>query len=219
MDHKPYDVAVVIGRCSPYHIGHKTLTDEALSVASHVIFFLGSAYQDRSAKNPWSFAERKAMVGDSHTEEELERMSILPAVDTRYDAWWAQQIRHRVQEETDRLGIAYDPAKVVLVGHSKDASSYYLELFREWQSTTVSNVGNINATSIREKLAVDRHVESVREFVPPAVAVHLSDFLQKPESVILEQCKPTSDLFNAASKKRVPVGWQDYGIEPPRHAL
>lgn len=45
-----------------------------------------------------------------------------------------------------------DPYKIGLIGHSKDHTSYYLNIFKGWENVEVSNVDNINSTTIRNKI-------------------------------------------------------------------
>jgi bifunctional NMN adenylyltransferase/nudix hydrolase len=71
--------------------------------------------------------------------------------------------------------------KVGLIGHSKDNTSYYLNLFPKWFSTNVDNYGNINASDIRDDLFHYKDVtKKVKEIVPQAVYKYLEGFCKQP---------------------------------------
>ena len=57
-----YDTAILIGRFEPVHTGHLALLQHALGVAKQVIVIVGSAFQARSPKNPFTWEERASML-------------------------------------------------------------------------------------------------------------------------------------------------------------
>ena len=59
---KHYKYLVFIGRFQPFHNGHKAVIDEALKRSDKVIILIGSANLPRSLRNPFSVAERTAMI-------------------------------------------------------------------------------------------------------------------------------------------------------------
>ena len=61
-----HDTALLIGRFEPVHSGHLALLQEALRQAPQVIVVVGSAWQPRSPKNPFTWQEREAMLRDDH---------------------------------------------------------------------------------------------------------------------------------------------------------
>ena len=50
-----HDTALLIGRFEPVHSGHLALLQEALRQAPQVIVVVGSAWQPRSPKNPFTW--------------------------------------------------------------------------------------------------------------------------------------------------------------------
>ncbi len=56
------DTAIYIGRFEPVHNGHMALLQRALDSAQQVIVVVGSAWQARSPKNPFTWQERDAML-------------------------------------------------------------------------------------------------------------------------------------------------------------
>ncbi len=151
------DALVFIGRFQPFHNGHKAVIDTALEQAKEVVVVVGSSFAARNIRNPFTFEERKAMIEACFTEPQyftyegaqgrvkMPRIKVVPVSDFPYDDnKWINAIQRIVD-------ITVPHAKDVgLIGHSKDSTSYYLNIFREWKDhVEVEDVGGINATDIR----------------------------------------------------------------------
>ena len=145
------DALVFIGRFQPFHNGHKAVIEAALEQAKEVVVVVGSSFAARNIRNPFTFQERKAMIEATfpyHTLDGLGRLHIVPVSDYPYDD-------HKWMNAIQRVVDATVPhAKDIgLIGHSKDHTSYYLEIFPEWKNhVEVPNVNCINATDIRNCL-------------------------------------------------------------------
>lgn len=145
-DNHHFDFLVFIGRFQPFHMGHKSVIDEALKRANHVIILIGSANLPRSLRNPFSVEERSSMIKQSFSDEEAQRIHCVGLDDALYnDTRWLQYVQRAVKSITGDLS-----ADIGLIGHSKDSSSYYLSLFPNWASVSVENYRNLSATPIRE---------------------------------------------------------------------
>ncbi|KZC79458.1 adenylyltransferase/cytidyltransferase family protein [Sphingobium yanoikuyae] len=59
------DSGVFIGRFQPMNIGHEHVIARALENAERLIVLVGSANVARDPRNPFSFAEREAMLGST----------------------------------------------------------------------------------------------------------------------------------------------------------
>lgn len=136
-------VAVLIGRFQPFHSGHLALLQQALAQAPQVLLVLGSAHQARSAKNPFSWEERAAMIAACLPPEQRSRLAFAPTRDYYDDQRWAQQVQAALQQHYPQA------QKVLLFGHFKDASSYYLRLFPRWELMALPRQAEIDATRIR----------------------------------------------------------------------
>lgn len=165
---KQYDALVFCGRFQPFHLGHKAVIDRALELADEVIVVVGSSFQPRSTKNPFTFEERKAMIESCYPHETYlartknlqsygnftpQRVKVVPVMDYPYDDnAWVSAVQNAVNGALSTTWSDYPP-KVGLIGHSKDSSSYYLKIFPRWRNhVEVENVDNINATDIRKDL-------------------------------------------------------------------
>lgn len=156
-----FDYLIFIGRFQPYHIGHKKVIDEALKRSRRVVVLVGSSNSARCYRNPFTFEERKITIQDSYPEEVRNRILILPLNDLSYnDQAWIRAVQSSVNEvilkdlnqETPNCHLhGLNDAKIGLIGHSKDQSSYYLKLFPEWGSIDVPQRVIYNATDIRKE--------------------------------------------------------------------
>jgi bifunctional NMN adenylyltransferase/nudix hydrolase len=145
--------AVIIGRFQPYHNGHKAIVDRALKEFDHVIVLIGSAGQPRTRKNPWTWNERADMVVAAHPKDE-HRLSVMALFDVPGDdKAWAERVVGVVQGAapvTHRADGSVVPPDITLVGHRKDESSFYLDLFPEWKLLEVESQGFRSGTEIRK---------------------------------------------------------------------
>ena len=79
-----YDTLIYIGRFQPFHRGHLHMVQGALAHADHLIILCGSADVARSSRNPWTVAEREAMIRAALTPEENARITLRPIHDDPY---------------------------------------------------------------------------------------------------------------------------------------
>ncbi|HEY3518846.1 MAG TPA: bifunctional nicotinamide-nucleotide adenylyltransferase/Nudix hydroxylase [Gammaproteobacteria bacterium] len=193
MVQRDFDFLVFIGRFQPYHNGHHAVVTEALRRASFLVLLLGSAHRPRCTRNPWTFAEREAMVRACLSEADNRRVLVLPVMDSTYnDDVWISTVQkcvagavaaHHTQPHRE--------ARIGLIGHSKDQSSYYLRLFPQWGSIDVPNTGSMSGTALREAIFAsdtgeweDARVSvaaNTAALVPAAVLARLSAFVRTPE--------------------------------------
>lgn len=141
-----FDYLVFIGRFQPFHLGHKSVIDEALKLAENVIILIGSANLPRSTRNTFTVAERTEMILSTYSPDKAKRIYCVGLDDALYnDMRWLQYVQQCVKSVTGDLS-----ANIGLIGHSKDSSSYYLSLFPNWQSVAVPNYQELSATPLRE---------------------------------------------------------------------
>ena len=145
-----YDVLAFIGRFQPFHMGHKAVIDSALRRAKKVAIILGSDQQPRSARNPFTTAERVEMITAVYPDEVKHgRIHFRPQVNHTYNMdRWISGVQSSVMSVAN-TPFTPDPVRTGLIGHSKDHSSFYLKSFPTWDNVEVPNFNNINATDIR----------------------------------------------------------------------
>lgn len=173
---RKYDFGIVIGRFQPFHSAHQKLIQHSLTLAEKTIVILGSARSASDVKNPFTPAMREEIIRACFPQEE-NRLIFRAVRDYPYnDHVWTAEIQNIVDEITDEK----EMPKIAIIGFFKDRSSYYLNLFPQWnfEEFYVSDkkLLSINATQIREKLFTGS--DDWQEFVPPQAAVALDVFKQ-----------------------------------------
>ena len=181
-----YDYLVFIGRFQPFHYGHAKVIQTALEQARHVIVLVGSATSPRSWRNPFTFAERAAIIESWYKEEvnlDTSRLILCPLSDYTYnDTAWIKAVQTTVDDAVyDHSGPG--DHKIGLIGHSKDHSSYYLSLFPQWGAVDVPAFTErhlFNATEVRHAFFDDEpdpaHVDELWNGMPAAVTRFLMGF-------------------------------------------
>ena len=72
------------------------LVREALAAAPWAVVVLGSAYQARTPKNPFSWSERAEMIRAALPEAERARVLFVPVRDVYDEPRWARSVRDGV---------------------------------------------------------------------------------------------------------------------------
>lgn len=144
-----FDYLVFIGRFEPFHNGHQAVVAKALQMAGKVIVLVGSADKPRTTRNPWNAAERAVMI-QAVFEQDAPRLLIHPLRDHLYnDALWVADVQRIVAQAVQSDGAG---ARIGIIGHEKDASSYYLRMFPQWECVNSLNVEGVSASDLREYL-------------------------------------------------------------------
>ena len=138
-------------------------------MAKQVVIIVGSANQPRTYKNPWSSKDRELMLQNvinemSSTMDEC-MIRVEHNIDTIYnDTAWAGRVQAIVAKHTqpgDKIGV---------IGHKKDGSSFYLDMFPQWSYEEVPLIEPLNASSIRDLyFRADANMNFIRGVVPGSV--------------------------------------------------
>lgn len=179
---RDYKYAVYIGRFQPFHNGHLDIVKNGLKIADKVVILVGSTGSAPNIRNPWSFEERKWMILASLAHElgkESGRVSVLGIRDYFYNEnTWITQVQAKIDQVTE------GDESVALIGSFKDASSYYLKYFPEWEFVPAefdkTSLG-ISSTAIRERLFRESFGEDWEGRVPDA---------RRPEVIKLAEGMP-----------------------------
>lgn len=155
-----YKLAVVIGRMQFLHNGHTHLLREAASKASQVLVLVGSADKAPSPSNPFSYDQRAQVINNTFYEEgldgQLDYFGVLPLADDYREEQWNLNVMNAVaqycKDQLPETGETIRDSDIVLVGHEKDGSSYYLRSFPHWAFHNAPNERNLNATDFRKEL-------------------------------------------------------------------
>lgn len=164
--------AVVIGRFQPFHNQHAVLLLRALSVSDGSVYVVvGGANKPRTPKDPFTFDERKQMIiaWAKAAGQDVNRLVIVPARDYMYsNTAWVEQVQRLV------------PSGCVtrLVGCSKDQSSFYLDMFPQWELDLLPYNERVDATLVRNLIYDQRSFSFISGAVPPTTLAFLEQFVQ-----------------------------------------
>lgn len=140
-----FDYLVFIGRFQPFHLAHMQTIQIALEQSQHVILALGSAQPQRNIKNPFLATEREEMILANFSEADQKRIKFVQVIDVYNDEKWQKLVKSLVADTVE------PDAKIGLIGHFKDDSSYYLKFFPEWEMVELDSLaGALSATPMRE---------------------------------------------------------------------
>ena len=182
---KQYKVAILIGRFEPFHNGHYANVQQAFGIADHIQILVGSSFQPRTPKNPFSFHERMEMILSVIGQPTKilgsikPNFRISPIPDFKYsNNSWIASVQATVAKEHPGI----DDKDICILGYDKDDSSWYNHAFPEWDFIPLKGFVEhgstpIDATKIRE-LYFEGHLDFVRGTVPAAIFHYLKEFKQ-----------------------------------------
>lgn len=168
---KQYDTIVYIGRFQPFHNAHVEIIRRAATMANNILVIVGSAKQPRTFKNPFTEDERGEMISESLYDIDV-CLSIHHNFDTIYnDQAWAIRVQNIVNECTDR------GEKIAIIGHKKDESTFYLDMFPQWDFIDQDLIEPLNATNVRDLYFRENcNMNFIKSVVPDPVFDFLVDF-------------------------------------------
>lgn len=179
-----FDFGVFIGRFQPLHTGHEHVIARTLDQVERLIVLVGSANVARDPRNPFSYAEREAMLRSAFRHEVAQgRLIIAPIDDHLYsDTAWVTQVQRKVRALVLEHGNGHgfqnhglSDFRVALAGYGKDSSSYYLKLFPEWENLQVeSQYGTFSSSDVRQ-----RYFQRIPEVPASILSAGVADFLRE----------------------------------------
>jgi bifunctional NMN adenylyltransferase/nudix hydrolase len=172
---KPYNSVVLIGRFQPLHNAHLEIIKRCTALTDHLVIIVGSARQPRTYKNPFTFEERAQMIRNATAGLSMQ-IHIESNIDTIYnDQAWAVRVQG-IMSKYRCLG-----RKDAIIGHKKDSSSFYLDMFPQWDYVNVDKIEPLGATDIRD-LYFRREVNfNFLKSVVPSTTLEFLDKFSKTE--------------------------------------
>jgi bifunctional NMN adenylyltransferase/nudix hydrolase len=174
---KKYDTLVLIGRFQPLHSAHLEIIKRATALTDQLVIVCGSAKQPRTYKNPFTFDERARMIRAATAGLSM-RVYIEPNIDTIYnDQAWAVRVQGIVSKYRVLGG-----AGVGIIGHKKDESSFYLDMFPQWGYENVEEIEPLSAVNIRDLyFKRDCNMKFIKAVVPETTYDFLNEFKDTAE--------------------------------------
>jgi bifunctional NMN adenylyltransferase/nudix hydrolase len=132
---------------------------------------MGSANQPRTYKNPFVVEERARMIRSATAGLALQ-ITIESNTDTIYnDQAWAVRVQSIIRNNTSPLD------KIAIIGHKKDESSFYLDMFPQWEYENVEEIAPLSAVNIRDLyFKRNANMEFIRGVVPQTTFDFLDEF-------------------------------------------
>jgi bifunctional NMN adenylyltransferase/nudix hydrolase len=201
-------LAVVIGRFNPCHIFHvQTLLARAMEY-DHVLVLLGSSLKARTWKDPLYWQDRRDLIQQTATELNLTPTSSTPTARIWYapikdypytDNRWLFQVQEVVESACkdleDETYVDDEPDSMpmeewepILVGVDKDMSTFYLQMFPQWEQDVFEPEGGTtqySATQVREALFEDR-LSDVADMLTPGTMSWLLSWLSTNKGQALQ---------------------------------
>lgn len=176
---KKYDTLVLIGRFQPVHVAHVEIIRRAVAMTRELIIIVGSANQPRTYKNPWTSKERTMMLNNVLDQMDLgdTRVHIEHNIDTVYnDQAWATRVQGIISKYRVLGGTTG------IIGHRKDESSFYLNMFPQWALEEVELIEPLNASHVRDLyFRKDCNMRLINSVVPQPVSRMLEGWFDSPE--------------------------------------
>jgi bifunctional NMN adenylyltransferase/nudix hydrolase len=143
-----FQALIYIGRFEPPHNGHFATIRKALGLTENLIIFIGSHETCRSLRNPFTTEERLEMLKISLTSEEQKKITFIPIHDSNYNHHeWVKEVKAKVLSKDISM-----EKRVGIIGHKKDGTSYYLDLFPEWEFVEIPLLENgLSSTEVRKE--------------------------------------------------------------------
>jgi bifunctional NMN adenylyltransferase/nudix hydrolase len=173
---KKYHTLVLIGRFQPFHSAHLEIVKRATALCEQLIIITGSAAQPRTYKNPFTSTERAQMIKNA-TRGLAMQIYVEPNFDTIYnDQAWAVRIQGIVSK------YAVLGTRTGIIGHKKDDSSFYLDMFPQWGYENVELIEFLSAVDIRDLyFKRDVNYKFIKGVLPETTYDFLLDFAHTPE--------------------------------------
>lgn len=173
---KSYETLVLIGRFQPAHNAHLEIIRRCAALTKQLVVVVGSAHQPRTYKNPFTFEERKSMILLATQDLDIT-VHVEANIDTIYnDQAWAVRVQSIVS------GYHVLGTKIGIIGHKKDESSFYLDMFPQWDFINVDEIEPLGATDIRDLyFKYTFNSNFIKNVVPPSTYEFLMQFRSSPE--------------------------------------
>lgn len=177
-------MSVFIGRFQPPHKAHIEIIKQALSKTEKCLVLIGSSFQAADIRNPFTQHERVQMIDACFDADQKKRLIYDHISDNPYNELaWIKDVQRAVEDAYYQNFGWQDKPEIYLIGHHKDASSYYLDIFPSYKQIEVENIYGLDSTTIRDLYFQGRaewkgaNRKKVAQFIPQQVMLQLADFM------------------------------------------
>lgn len=185
-----FDVVAYICRVQIFHKEHERTIRRALEIGEKVVVIIGSAGKARDTRNPFTFEERKATIAEVFGND--PRLHFEAQRDYPYnDTMWSSYIQMLVKKQAKGIK---DP-RIGLIGHRKDDTGYYIDMFPQWEFIEVGETASYCASDLRKILFNPAYGPAQRQtelakYVSPISLKHILQFAYDKH----ELCMPSQEM-------------------------
>ena len=101
MQEKPYRLGLLVGRFQMLHLGHEQMIRASLRLCDETLLLIGSSQEEGTAKNPFSFEQRAAMLRAVFGSSVL--IAPLPDIGVGNNALWGEYVLETAEKAAGRL--------------------------------------------------------------------------------------------------------------------
>lgn len=185
MTDKKTHMSVFIGRFQPPHKAHIEIIKQALDKTEKCLVLIGSSFQASDVRNPFSNKIREDMIQACFDPDQKKRLIFGYISDNPYNELaWIKDVQRAVDRAYyDNFG-RQNKQDITLIGHHKDASSYYLDIFPHYKQIEVENIYGLDSTTIRDLYFQGRmewkniNHKKVAQFIPQQVMLKLANYME-----------------------------------------
>jgi bifunctional NMN adenylyltransferase/nudix hydrolase len=179
------NMSVFIGRFQPPHKAHIETIRKALEFSNGVLILIGSAFKPSDTRNPFNHLERAEMIRSCFDKDQQSRIVFDYISDNPYNELaWIKDVQ-RATENAYRVQYGWDDKNdITIIGHHKDESSYYLDVFPSWKRVEMENMYALDSTTIRNLYFEGRdfwlhgNMKKVAQFIPQPVMNYLTNHMK-----------------------------------------
>ena len=165
-------VGILIGRFQPLHKGHVNAIEFARDNSERLFVIVGSAEKSNQERNPFSFEERKRMIGLALKGKKLQdNISIVPINDARNHTEWIKSIKNTIGEYN------------LIFTNDELTEKLFKEEGAEVLNVPLQDRNELSATEVRKRLELDKEWESL---VTPEIARYLKEInaVERMKSIV-----------------------------------
>ena len=165
-------VGILIGRFQPLHKGHVNAIEFARNNSERLFVIVGSAEKSNQERNPFSFEERKRMIGLALKGKKLQdNISIVPINDARNHTEWIKSIKNTIGEYN------------LIFTNDELTEKLFKEEGAEVLNVPLQDRNELSATEVRKRLELDKEWESL---VTPEIARYLKEInaVERMKSIV-----------------------------------
>tara|TARA_Y100000588_G_scaffold41528_1_gene39626 strand:- start:5927 stop:6478 length:552 start_codon:yes stop_codon:yes gene_type:complete len=177
---KKITLGYTIGRFNPLHLGHVSMLNPMIKDNDYSLILVGSANQQRTEKNPLTYAERAHLLTHLYPNT-----IVLPLNDFNDEQAWINEVDRKIKETLSILNIDFEQAEVNLYtgGAQKGEDQSLRKMWCEPLGHNVIPVHldlDLSATVVRDHF-YKKEMEHIVDMLPENVYKFLDNFSKQQD--------------------------------------